>query len=52
MDTLSFENHLAFDVNHNKDERDPKKTYGYVEWIDTWEHRKDFSNVKSPEDVE
>jgi hypothetical protein len=52
MDALSFQNHLPLDVDNKKDNGDSKKAEGSVEGVDGREHREDFFNVKSPEDVD
>lgn len=52
MDALSFQNHLPFDVDYDKDDGDSKKTEGCVEGAYSGEHREDFFKVKSPEDVD
>ena len=52
MDALSFQNHLPFDVDYDKDDGDTKKTEGCVERIDGGEHGENFFKVKSPEDVD
>jgi hypothetical protein len=52
MDVLSFQNHLPLDVHNKKSDGDEKKTEGYIERVDGREYRKDFFNVKSPEDVD
>jgi hypothetical protein len=52
MDTLSFQNHLPLDVKKKKNDGDSKKAEGCIEGVDSIEHRKDFFNIKSPEDVD
>jgi hypothetical protein len=52
MDTLPFQNHLPLDVNNKKDNRDSKKAEGCIKRVDGREHREDFFNVKSPEDID
>jgi len=52
VDALSFQNHLPFDVDNSKDDRDAEKTESCVEGVDRGEHGQDFFNVKPPEDVD
>jgi hypothetical protein len=52
MDKLSFQNHLPLDIHNKKSDGDHKKTEACIEGVDGREHRKDFFNVKSPEDVD
>jgi hypothetical protein len=43
---------LPFNVENNKPKRDTQKTEGDVERVNRGKHSQDFSNVKSPEDVD
>jgi hypothetical protein len=40
------------DVKKKKNDGDSKKAEGCIEGVDGSEHREDFFNVKSPEDVD
>jgi hypothetical protein len=52
MDTLSFQNHLPLDVNNKKDNGESKKAEGCIKGVECREHREDFFNVESPEDID
>ena len=52
MDALSFQNHLPLDVKNKKDNGDSKKADGCIEGVNIREHREDFFNINSPEDVD
>jgi hypothetical protein len=52
VNALPFQNHLPLDVNNKKNNGDSKKAEGCIKGVEGREHREDFFNIKSPEDVD